>query len=217
MADFEAVPRLNGAALPVLTPGSETEQLWTTASVAPLVGATVIVQRSPIPQGTKAREIRARRIREYWRAVLSARPIPQDIDQEALLDNLCLSPATNSRYPHTHVWWRRNEGSDSVGKSRQWFLKIADWVGGRASLTKDDMERCPVPLPSRLDMWTLFVMGGSVGKVVVHYAFSQLTRGWIEKGRLQFLVQELGLPLSEASHITFWTQPREEDEDDREN
>lgn len=216
MVDFDPVPKLNGAPIPTLPLDDNKSELWASGRVLPLVAATITIPRTALPVGcTKPTQIRRFRIEEYWRAVLDARPLPPDLDRQAILANLSRSPANSTRYPHTHLWWRQNRDSKGVGKSRKVVLHISKWIDGRTSCFERG-DRCPFRLPSREDLYTMFILGNTVGKgkqkVVVHYAFSKPLRIWIEKARLQFRLPELGIPLINASDYHFWDAQIEEDE-----
>ncbi|KAK5653790.1 hypothetical protein OQA88_7948 [Cercophora sp. LCS_1] len=213
MADFDAVPTLGDAPLPTFNPGSYEGQIWTSNNIPPLIGATVNRDMGPLPvELTKHNEIKKFRTRQYWTAVVGARDnlIPQHIDRGQLIANLSMSPATNARYPHTHLWWRRNDGNvaTGVGKPRKLVRPVAEWAGGRRNWFDGPVADIPPILPQQIDLWTMFIMGSTVGKgdrgVVVHFALSQRLRQWMQKAKLQVFVPAINIPLLTESDAWFW-------------
>lgn len=118
-----------------------------------------------------------------------------------------MSPATNARYPTGHAWFKGNGVGNGQGKPRKIVEPVAKWAERRNHCLEVGDGKPPPPLPTRLELWTFFILGNVIGGnngIIVYYAYSQQLRKALQRAKLQFLVPELHISYRQPTDEQFW-------------
>ncbi|KAK0709918.1 hypothetical protein B0T26DRAFT_679268 [Lasiosphaeria miniovina] len=201
-------PAAGAAPVPLGLPGSGAgtgRSPWWSTRIPPLPTASVGIDES----GKKRGDYR----REYWSAVVRLREnyIPPDIDREELLRDLEQGDARAIHHPAGHPLWRLAHLKSGEPRYATKLSNMENLVACVAIYQTWEqmfqMQPTLLPvLPSRYDLWTLFIIGANPGgsRATTHYTFTRRCFKAIENAHLGFLLPEIFGPHDPNSSDGFW-------------
>ncbi|KAK3384696.1 hypothetical protein B0T24DRAFT_690021 [Lasiosphaeria ovina] len=190
---------------PLGSEGSKGKSPWWSTRIPPLPTASVGIDESGKMKGHYRRE--------YWSAVVRLREnyIPPDIDREKLLWDLVQGDARAVHHPAGHPLWRvahlksgKPRNTTKLSEMEHLVVRMATHQTWEHMV---QMQATPLPvLPSRYDLWSLFIIGTSPGggKATTHYTFTRRCFNAIENARLGFLIPEIFGSDNPNSGDIFW-------------
>ena len=149
---------------------------------------------------------------EYWQNVLTHHSayLPQDIPAETLLEHLNKSSPFILNYPQRHTWRKERPRVEDLNRLAAWRRSINEnlttW-----QLNMQAGAEAPPALPTRLDLWVMFILGarlpaqsGEKRGQNLHFCLQSQPATYIPGAALQFLIPEIGLPFTNAWDATYW-------------